>query len=68
MDHNKHHDNHFLRIMITSMIILYIDDQPDGQDELEQRHQELLARQRQLQEQYQVYLSLTQKLNQVIFL
>ena len=54
--------------MITSMIILYIDDQPDGQDELEQRHQELLARQRQLQEQYQVYLSLTQKQYQDDFL
>ena len=54
--------------MITSMIILYIDDQPDGQDELEQRHQELLARQRQLQEQYQVYLSLTQKQYHVIFI
>ena len=37
-------------IMITVIIIIIIT----GQDELEQRHQELLARQRQLQEQYQV--------------
>ena len=43
-------------IIMTAIIWMIIMDLDDnlGQDELEQRHQELLARQRQLQEQYQV--------------
>ena len=42
-----------IKSAIIWMIIMDLDDNL-GQDELEQRHQELLARQRQLQEQYQV--------------
>ena len=51
--HDCYHRHNHLQSAIIWMIIMDLDDNL-GQDELEQRHQELLARQRQLQEQYQV--------------